>query len=720
MAEKSSLDAQQLPPHVTHDDPLLASLVQVVRFHGIDASAQQLTVGLPLKNETLSLDLVRRAVGRVRCQSSIVRRGLKGLPKAVLPAILLLKDGRTSVLYDFDNQEAQVSYPESSTPVRIPYQELAAQYDGVMIFVQPHFYVESRATEGLEEPRRKNWFWASVFANWRLYRDALGAALLINIFAIMMPLFTLNVYDRVVPNEAFDTLWVMASGLVLALFFNWILTVVRARVVDKASSEVDINVSARVMERVLDIRLDSRPSSVGAFAANLRSFEAVRDFIASASLTTFVDLPFLFLFLAVLGWLSPYLMLPPAIAAVVVLAASFFSQWRIRKLSGDLFKASAQRNAVLVESLSGLETIKVLNAQGWTQQRWEESTGDIAAINLKIRAVTSATVSFIQFVQQMVTVSVVIIGVYLVAAAELSLGGIIASSMLAGRSLSSLGPLAGLMMQYYNARQSLSAIDRYMQLPAEHELGEGFLPRPLLEGELEFKNVSFTYPGSSHPIMDGVSFKIAAGERVGVIGRIGSGKTTIARLILGLYQPTEGAMLIDGVDNRQIDPIDLRRSMGYVSQDPVLFYGTLKQNLMMGAPFATDEQMLEAAKIAGVDYFAAQHPEGYDMLISERGESLSGGQRQSIAVARALLNNPSVLILDEPSSNMDNQSELALRRQLKAVCEDRTVFIITHRMPLLELVDRLIVIDEGRIVADGPKEQVITALRERRIGQRRS
>lgn len=720
MANQSSLNAQQLPPHVTHDDPLLSSLVQVVKFHGIDASAQQLTVGLPLKNDVLSLDLVQRAVGRVRCQSTIVRRKLKDIPQAVLPVILVLTNGRTCVLYEYDAHEALVSYPEGSTPVSIPFQELVDQYDGLMIVVQPHFYVESRASEGIKDSEQKNWFWVSVFANWRLYRDALGAALLINVFAIMMPLFTLNVYDRVVPNEAFETLWVMASGLILALFFNWILTVVRARVVDKASSEVDIDVSARIMERVLDIRLDNRPSSVGAFAANLRSFEAVRDFIASASLTTFVDLPFLFLFLAVLGWLSPYLMLPPAIAAVLVLVVSVFSQWRIRKLSGDLFKAGAQRNAVLVESLAGLETVKVLNAQGRTQQRWEESTRDIAAINLKIRAVTSATVSFIQFVQQIVTVSVVIIGVYLVSAAELSLGGIIASSMLAGRSLSSLGPLAGLMMQYYNARQSLSAIDRYMQLPAEHELGTSFLPRPLLQGEVEFNNVSFTYPDAGRPTLDGVSFKVQAGERVGIIGRIGSGKTTIARLILGLYQPTEGTVLIDKVDHRQIDPIDVRRSMGYVSQDPVLFYGTLKQNLMMGAPFATDEQMLEAAKIAGVDYFAAQHPEGYDMVISERGESLSGGQRQSIAVARALLNNPSVLILDEPSSNMDNQSELALRQQLKPICEQRTVFLITHRMPLLELVDRLIVIDEGRIVADGPKEQVIAALRERRIGQRRS
>ena len=720
MVDKNIPIPDQLPPHITHDDPLLASLVQIIKHYDIEISAQQLTVGLPLQDERLTLSLAQRAVERVRCQATVVRRKLKGIPEALLPAILVLKDGYYCVLWHEDGDTLTVSYPENPGPVTIKRQQLQQEYNGLALFVRPQYRVESRSTEGLEQSRRKNWFWASIFAHWRLYRDALGAALLINIFAIMMPLFTLNVYDRVVPNDAFETLWVLASGLVLALFFNWILTTVRARVVDRASSEVDIEVSARIMQRVLDIRLDSRPSSVGAFAANLRSFEAVRDFIASASLTTFVDLPFLFLFLAVLGWLSPYLMLPPAIAAVVILLVSLFSQYRIRRLSVDLFQAGAQRNAVLVESLAGLETIKVLNAQGKTQHRWEESTKNIAAVNLKIRAVTSATVSFIQFVQQLVTVSVVIIGVYLVSDAELSLGGIIAASMLAGRSLASLGPLAGLMMQYYNARQSLSAIDRYMQLPAEHEQDKTFLARPVLKGEIEFKEVKFGYPESGQSVLNGVNFKIAPGERVGIVGRIGSGKTTIARLVLGLYQPTEGSVLIDGVDSRQIDPIDLRRSMGYVSQDPVLFYGTLKQNLMLGAPFATDEQMLSAAKIAGVDRFAALHPEGYDMLISERGESLSGGQRQSIAVARALLNNPSVLLLDEPSSNMDNQSEVALRRQLTPICESRTVILITHRMPLLTLVDRLMVVDGGKIVADGPKEQVIAALRDRQIGQQKN
>lgn len=705
--------------HSVHDDSLLACLVELTRLLGYPCSAEHLVNGLPLRNNQLSPDLLERAAARAQCATKLLRRGLDNIPDQALPAILFLKNGRHCVLVSRDSKSstAQVMFAENSAPVEIETAKLQQMYDGLVAFVQPHYRVEHRSKENLLVTKEKNWFWSAIFSNWRLYRDALAAAFLINVFAMVMPLFTLNVYDRVVPNNAMETLWALAVGVIVVLLFNWILTVTRSRVVDKASSEVDIHISAKIMEQVLDLRLDSRPSSVGAFAANLRSFEAVRDFIASASLTTLVDVPFSFLFIAVLGWISPYLMLPPLIAMVLILILSFFSQLRIRKLSADLFQAGAQRNAVLVESLSGLETLKILNAQSQAQQQWEQATEQIARVNLKIRHATTSTVNFIQTVQQLTTVSVVIIGVYLISESQLSLGGIIASSMLAGRSLAPLGSVAGLMMQYYNTRQSMSAIDTYMQLPTEHNVQKNYLPRPSIQGDIELKNLSFAYPNTEYYVLDKINLQIKQGERVGIIGRIGSGKSTLAKLILGLYQPNEGTLLIDGVDSQQIDPADLRRSMGYVSQDPVLFYGTLKQNLLMGAPFASDEQMLEVAKLTGVDRFASKHPQGYDMLISERGESLSGGQRQAIAVARSLLNNPSILLLDEPSSNMDNQSELSLRKHLKPLCEERTVLLITHRMALLDLVDRLIVVDNGKIMADGPKEQVITALREGRINK---
>ena len=720
MVTVSSSFSDNVPLHATHDDSLLSCLVEVTRLHGYPSSAQHLIAGLPLENHRLSAELLSRAAARGHCTSKLVRRALANLPNEILPAILFLKEDRHCVLIDIntDTGMASVHYPESPTPVQVELTKLQDSYAGLMAFVQPHYQTEKRSQEGSTKGRSKNWFWAVVFDNWRLYRDALAAAFIINLLALVMPLFTMNVYDRVVPNKAIETLWVLVIGVVAALLFNWVLTTARARVVDKASSKIDVRLSAQIMEQVLGLKMEGRPASVGAFAANLRSFESVRDFIASASLTTLVDLPFMFLFIAVLGWISPYMMLPPLVAMVIIVAVSLFTQHRLEVLSRQTFQASSQRNAVLVESLAGLETIKVLNSQGMAQRQWEQATEQIALLNAKIKSTTSATVSFVQTTQQLVTISVVIIGTFLVQEAALSMGGIIASSMIAGRSLAPLGPLAGLMMQFHNARNSLASIDNYMKLPVEHNPSTQYLPRPSLRGKIEFRDVSFAYPNTEHNILKNVSFTLKEGEKIGIIGRIGSGKTTLAKLILGLYKPTGGTILIDDVDSQQIDPADLRRSMGYVSQDPMLFYGTLKYNLTMGAPFATDEQMLEVAKLTGVDRFASKHPEGYSMLISERGESLSGGQRQAIAVARSLLGNPSVLLLDEPSSNMDNQSEVQLRKHLKPICAPRTVVLITHRMALLELVDRLMVVDNGKIVADGPKDQVITALREGRIEQR--
>lgn len=703
-----------VPPHLTHDDPLVACLVEITRLHGNPVSAQALTSGLPLVDDRLTLSLLPRAAARAHCSARLLRRKLKNIPAAALPAILLLEGGRACVLIEAREHSFLVQYPETPAPVEVAAEALRADYAGLVYFIKPLFRFEARS----REPSRKrtgHWFWSAVFDNWRLYRDALVAAVLINLFALVMPLYTLNVYDRVVPNNAVETLWVMTIGIALALGFNFILTGIRAYVVDTASKRVDVTLSAKIMERVLDLRMDARPVSVGSFAANLRSFESVRDFIASASLTTLVDLPFVLLFLGVMWWISPLMLIPPVVAIIVVLIVSFIAQARMGRLVRESFVASAQRNAGLVESLAGLETIKALNAQSTSQRKWESSTEFLARIGARIKLISAVTVGFVQLSQQLVTVSVIVIGTFLIQEAQLSLGGIIASSMIAGRCLAPLGQVAGLMMQYQNARISLDSIDSYMAMPVERPAEKSFVPRPRLEGGIEFRNVTFSYPGSEQKALDNVSFSIRPGERVGIIGRIGSGKSTLEKLILGLYAPTDGAVLIDGIDIKQIDPADLRRSVGYVPQDPVLFYGTLKHNLIMGAPFAEDRHMLEVARIAGIDEFVARHPEGYDMMIGERGDSLSGGQRQAVAIARALINNPPILLLDEPSSNMDNQSEAALKRRLMDARGDKTLLLVTHRTTLLELVDRLIVIDNGRIVADGPKQQVIDALRQGRV-----
>ncbi|WP_229228803.1 type I secretion system permease/ATPase [Comamonas thiooxydans] len=706
-----------MPAHETHADPLLDCLVQLTNLHGKPYTAQALSNGLPLVDQRLTPSLLARAAARAQFSTRIVQRSLDAVPQGLLPAILILHGDRACLLLrTLESGRFLLQYPESESPVEVEAQALLQDYAGLMCFVRPQFRFEPRSVQQGMEPRSSHWFWAVILENRRLYRDALLAAVLINVFALAMPLFSMNVYDRVVPNNAVETLWVLAIGISLVLIFNFVLTTTRAYVVDAASKRVDVQLSAQIMERVLDLRMESRPASVGSFAANLRSFESVRDFIASASLTTLVDLPFVLLFLVAIAWVSPWMLIPPVVAIAAILLVSFWAQARMENLTLKTFQASSQRNALLVESLTNLEAVKTLNAQSGVQRLWESSTQYIAYMGGKIKFISSGTVNFVQTLQQLVTIAVVVIGVYQVQDASLSMGGIIAASMIAGRCLAPFGQVAGLMMQFHNARTSLNSIDNYMKMPVEHEAEREFVSRPDLRGAIEFRNVSFSYPGSEQASLSGVSFSLRPGERVGIIGRIGSGKTTLEKLVLGLYQPSEGSVLIDGMDARQIDPVDLRRAIGHVPQDPMLFYGSLKHNLLVGAPFADETDMLHAARIAGVDDFAARNPKGYDMLVGERGESLSGGQRQSIAVARALINDPAILLLDEPSSNLDNQSEAQLKRRLEEASQGKTILLVTHRTALLTLVDRLIVIDGGRIVADGAKDQVIEALKQGRIG----
>lgn len=704
------------PPHMVHDDSLLGCLVALTAHFGQPQSAQALSSGLPLEGNRLTLKLFPRAAARANCSAKLLRIKLQGIQPALLPAILMLHGERACLLLEKRKGSYLVQYPEVDSPIEVPAEDLQSHYSGLAYFVKPLYRFEARSRGGIPEPS-KHWFWSAMVHNRALYRDAMLASVLVNIFALAMPLFTLNVYDRVVPNNAVETLWMMVIGIALVVVFNLILSSARAHILDTASKKVDVRLSAQIMERVLDMRMESRPASVGSFAANLRSFETVRDFIASTSLAAVVDLPFTLMFLGALWWIAPPMVIPPIVAIVAVLIVSILAQARLRRLVAESFQATAQRNASLIESLSGLETVKTLNAQSEMQRRWERSTEFLARMNARIKRISTVTVGFVHTAQQLTTISVVVIGVYLVQEAELSMGGIIAASMISGRCLGVFGQAAGLLMQYQNARASLGSIDSYMKMPVERPSERSFVPRPVLRGEIELRNVSFTYPGAAQPALSRINLHIRAGERVGILGRIGSGKSTLEKLILGLYQPTSGSVLIDGIDIQQIDPADLRRNVGYVPQDPQLFYGTLKQNLIMGSPFVSDRQMLDAARVAGIEDFASRDPDGYDMIIGERGDSLSGGQRQSVAVGRALVNDPPILLLDEPSSNMDNQSEAMLRRRLQAVTAAKTMILITHRTALLKLVDRLVVIDAGRVVADGPKDQIVEALREGRIGR---
>ena len=543
------------------------------------------------------------------------------------------------------------------------------------------------------------------------------AALLINLFALAFPMFSMNVYDRVVPNDAFETLWALAVGVLLVLGADLFMRVLRSHFVDEASARIDVTLSATLMEKVLGLRLEHRPESVGSFAQNLRGFEQVRDFIASSTVTALIDLPFALLFVIVLAWISPWLALPVLVAFGLILGLGYSLQHRLHALSETTYQASAQRNATLIESLSAIETIKSQGAESVIQSKWERANLFLASSNVKMRGLSSGAMLATSTLTQLVSVAMILIGVYLISQRELTMGALIAASMLSGRALAPAGQIVGLLMQYQGARTALESLNKIMEKPVERPAGESFIQRPILRGDIEFRNVKFAYPNRSDSAIEGISFKISAGERVALIGRVGSGKSTIQRLIMGLYQPTDGAVLLDGIDLRQLDTADVRRNVASVSQDVTLFQGSLRENITFGLPFADDSAVVAAAEVAGLTDFINRHPRGFDMPVGERGESLSGGQRQSVGLARAVLHNAPLLLLDEPTSAMDFSTEAQITTKVTAFASDKTVVLVTHRTSLLALATRVIVIDGGKVVADGPRDRIMEALASGRIAR---
>lgn len=699
-------------------DPLLDCLIEVCRLHGLGASRASLSAGLPLASGPLTLQLAERAASRAGLATKVQRLAVADIDALTLPAILILHGQRACVLLSREaDGTCRILLPESGQgAISLTLDDLNTRHTGVVLFARPHFRFDER-TPAVRATRSGHWFWGPVLAQRLVYRDVLWAALLINVFALAYPIFSMNVYDRVVPNHATETLWVLAIGIVLVLGSDLFIKLLRSHFIDEASARIDVQISATLMERVLGMRLENRPASVGSFAANLRGFEQVRDFIASGTVTALIDLPFALLFLGVIAWISPWLVIPVVLIFLMIVVAGYVLQHRLHELSQQTYQASAQRNATLVESLTGIETIKAQAAESLIQNRWEHANRFLAGLNVRMRGLSSSAMYTTATLTQMVSVSIVVIGVYLITDRQLTMGGLIAASMLAGRALAPAGQIVGLLMQYQGARTALESLEKIMAQPVERPEGSAFVQRREFKGEIEFRHVSFAYPGRQEPAIDDISFKVAPGERVALIGKVGSGKTTLQKLIMGLYQPTGGAVLLDGIDLRQLDPADVRRNTAHVSQDVNLFFGTLRENITFGMPHAMDDAIVAAAETAGLTEFVQRHPQGFDLPVGERGELLSGGQRQSVGIARAVLHNAPILLLDEPTSAMDFSTEAQVTQRMQAFCQGKTVVLVTHRTSMLAFVDRVIVIDQGKVVADGPRDRIMQALAAGRIAR---
>lgn len=698
-------------------DQLLECLVIFTKIKNNPYSADALIAGLPT-NKDGRIDftahgegktLFSRAAKRAGFASVPVEEKLENISPLVLPCIIALRDNRWVILHsiDLEKKKARITTPQVPDGVdEVKLDLLKEQYLGFAWYLKREFIPDD--DEHRLERTEGHWFWGTLKLSRKIYADVIWASIVINLFVIASPLFTMNVYDRVVPNNATDTLWVLAIGVGIVYIFDLALKFIRTYFLDIAGKKSDIVMSSILFEKVMDIQFTNRPRMVGSFANNLREFDSIRNFFTSGTIALLIDLPFSFIFILTTYFIAGNIIFIPLSFMIVILIYTLSIRKPLEASIKSTFEASAKKNGILIEALNGLETIKTMGNSGHVQYTWEEATGEIANKSIKTKALSASVINITQFLIQINTIAIVVAGVYLIKDMQLTMGGLIAATILGGRAIAPMASIAGLLSNYQQTRTAFEGLQKIMDMPTERNEGKKFVRRSSFKGAIEFKNVSFAYRKGGKLALDHVSFKINAGDKVGIIGKNGSGKTTIEKMILGLYRPTEGSVLIDGIDINQIDPVDLRRNIGYVPQDVVLFNGTARSNILYKAPYVDDETLLKAARISGVDEYVNLHPQGFDMPVEERGDGISGGQRQSIAIARAFLLDSPIILLDEPTNSLDNQAEAKLKENLKVVLEDKTLLLVTHRLDLLELVDKIIVVDDGKLLLAGPKNDVLS------------
>jgi ATP-binding cassette subfamily C protein LapB len=589
-------------------------------------------------------------------------------------------------------------------------EELESIYVGYLFLIKKKYHADRDFDVHIGDTK-KHWLWQHIRESAPIYRDVIIASVLVNIFALVSPLLVMNVYDKVAPNLAFESMWVLAIGASVAYLFDLILKQLRSYLIDMAGKKIDIQVSSKLFSKAVNIPLEKRAPSVGGMAKQLGEFDSVREFLSSVTLTALVDLPFSLLFIFIIYLVAGDLAVFSIVASVLIIGYALMKQAKLSFAIEESNKFSGLRHGHLIESLSALESIKANGAEGVVQNTWQQMLGHTSNWQLKTKMITNSVTNFSSFIMQMSSVAVLVLGVYRVSDGLISMGGIIAAVMLTGRAVGPMAKVAALMTRYTQTVTSLRQLDGIMGQEDEFE-NKGQLPsRPQLEGHIVVANIGFSYPDSSKPALHPLSIEIRPGEKIAIIGRNGSGKSTLAKLLLGLFKPTLGSIRYDGLHQGQIHPSDLRRNFGYLAQDIVLFHGSIKDNILFGTRQVTEYQMTRAAQLSGVSMFTDLESEGLDLQVGEGGKSLSRGQRQSVALARAILNDPKILLLDEPTASLDARAEQQFMRSMVQTAKDRSLILITHKMHLLTLVDRIIVLDNGRLVADGDKESILAKLK---------
>jgi ATP-binding cassette subfamily C protein LapB len=716
---------EQFDGKITVDDTLLMSVSWVCNYYQLGASDEALVAGIP-KARFLTSSQALTALQNAGFSTGMVERELSELPELLAPLILLRSKNSGGCIFlgieRATSKEKETQYrlilPEvSDQPVLISAKEMQELYSGFAIFLKP----EAKADRRVEEPDLTpagHWLLGTLWRYRRYYRSAAISTVLINVLTLASIFFTMNVYDRVVPNQAFVTLWSLAAGVLTAMLFEAFARYIRAHLIDIAGKKADLIVGALLFRQMLAIKMEYKPASSGSFANQLREFESVRDFATSATLSAIADLPFVLFFIGIIFTIGGYLGIIPLILLPIILTISVLIQWPLAKTMKENLRETSLKQGVLIESIEGMETLKALSGESYMQRRWENFSALAANTSMKSRRLSAIATGCFAFFQQIQTVMIVIVGVYLISDGTMTQGALIGTVMLASRATAPLGQIVGLAVRFQQAKAAMESLNGLMAKPIDRDTRIDYLPSPVLDGSLSLSDIDFAYPAPpmqpAVPVLKKMNLKIQPGERIAILGKIGSGKSTLLRVMARLYTPVGGQLLADGIDVTQIDPVDWRKHVGFVSQESRLFYGTLRENIMIGQPAATVKDFLRVLKLTGLDHMAARHPLGINLPIGEMGDGLSGGQRQLVSLARSLLARPSILLLDEPTSSMDMQTENQFISHLKQAADNQTIIIVTHRPSLLALVDRVVVVDEGKIVADGPKEAVLATLAGRK------
>lgn len=714
-------------------DPLLQALVWLCSHHGRPRSGPSLLAG-PGIAQTLTPPLAVRVLQEAGFNASVVEREPSQILALLLPAVLLLKSGDACILTERVVQGNALRYrilmpptePEQP-PVEVlaSEDELLAEYSGLVLFATPRISVGAHGAAGEPDDLQiggRHWLWGTLRRFMPYYRGAMLAALLSNVLVLMVGLFTSVVYDRVIPHQAFVTLWSLAAGAVLAVLFDLVARQLRSHLIDLAGKKADLILGAILFRKALSIRLENRPESAGSFAHHLAQLEVVREFSTSATMSAISDLPFIALFVAMIWFTAGELVLVMLVAVPVILAMTVGIQAVLRRAMTANQRQQADMHGLLIETMEGMEAVRAASAQGHFQRQYEEANAAAAQTSLRARALSAWVNNVTMVAQQLITVVMLVWGVHLIHDGQLTGGALISAVMFAGRAVAPLSGVVALASRYQGARAALRMLDQLMAQPSERDEQRRYLPRQRIRGSLGLREVSFTYRQAGQErgpmVLKELQLAIQAGERVAILGKIGSGKSTVLRLLAGLYQPSDGYTEVDGIDLRQIDPSDYRAQVGFVAQEPRLFRGTLRENILLGRAHAVAEGLPEVLRLTGLDKVAAAHPLGLDMPVGEGGSMLSGGQRQLVALARCLVTQPQVLLMDEPTSSMDAQTEQQFIQQLKGLVAQRTLLVVTHRPALLELVDRIVVMEAGRVIVDGPKAKVLAALAGQRAAGR--